>query len=350
MSGQDDSGKSGSGRINRQVLLKSRPDGIPEARHFEIVESPMPLLAEGRVLVRNIYLTAEPAMRGWVNAVANYAEPVPLGAVMRGPAVARVEASRDAGFRAGDYVTGAFGWQDYAVVSPQAIQRKVSDSGLPLSAHLGVLGLNGLTAYFALLEVGQPKAGETVVVSTAAGSVGATVGQIANIRGCRTVGIAGGPEKARMCREEFGYAAAIDYKAGGLDDALARACPEGVDVYFDNTAGPISDAVMKHIRVGARIVNCGTASVASWDPIPMGPRVERQLLVKRARMQGFLATDHAARYPEAIAALTDWVKSGAIRYREDILEGIEHMPGAIAGLYRGENLGKRIIRIAPEKI
>ena len=350
MSGADIPARAVADRINRQVRLKSRPSGIPQAGHFEIVESAVPAPAEGQVLVRNIYLSAEPAMRGWVNAAANYAEPVAVGAVMRGPAVARVVASRDAGFRAGEFVTGGFGWQDYAAVSPAAIQRKLPQDGLPLSVHLGVLGLNGLTAYFALLEVGQPRPGETVVVSTAAGSVGASAGQIANIRGCRTVGIAGGPEKVRICREEFGYAAAIDYKAGGLDAELSAACPDGVDVYFDNTAGPISDAVMKHLRVGARIVQCGTASIASWDPPPLGPRVERQLLVKRARMQGFLATDHAARYPEALLALTEWVKSGAIRYREDLLVGMEHMPDAIAGLYRGDNLGKRIIRIAPEAV
>ncbi|MFM9970635.1 MAG: NADP-dependent oxidoreductase [Burkholderiales bacterium] len=335
-------------RINRQVLLKARPSGIPQAEHFEIVQRDVPAPAEGQILIRNIYLTAEPAMRGWVNTLANYAEPVALGAVMRGPAVGQVEESRHADYRVGDYVTGGFGWQAYALVEAKAIQRKIPGNDLPLSAYLGVLGLNGLTAYFALLEVGQPKSAETVVVSTAAGSVGSCVGQIAKIKGCRTVGIAGGPEKTRRCREEFGYDAAIDYKAGALEDALAAACPEGIDVYFDNTAGAISDAVMQRLRVGARIVNCGTASIGNWEPWPMGPRVERHLLVKRARMQGFLVGDHAARFPEAFAALSQWVRSGVLRYREDRLEGIEHMPDAIAGLYRGENLGKRIIQIATE--
>src|ERR1017187_5186993 len=335
-------------KTNRQVILKSRPTGIPEADNFAIVKAPVPAVEEGQVLVRNIYLTAEPAMRGWVSAVANYSEPVTLGGVMRSPAVGRVEESRHQDFRPGEFVTGLFGWQDYAVVDASAIQRKVPGTGLPISTSLGVLGLNGLTAYFALLDVGQPKAGETVVVSTAAGSVGSCVGQIAKIMGCRTVGIAGGSQKTRICREELSYDEAIDYKTPGLESALAAACPEGVDVYFDNTAGVISDTVLKHLRQGARVVICGTASVSSWDPPPVGPRVERNLLVKRARMQGFLIFDYVARYDEALAALTQWVRTGLIRYREDIRDGIEHAPGSIASLYRGENLGKRLIRIAPE--
>lgn len=334
-------------RANRQVRLKSRPSGIPGAEHFEIVEAPVPALADGQVLVRNIYLSVDPAMRGWVSAVANYSEPVTVGAVMRSLAVGRVEESRHADFQAGDYVTGMFGWQDYATVDGKAIQRKV-ETGLPISTSLGVLGANGLTAYFALLDIGQPKPGETVVVSTAAGAVGSSVGQIAKIKGCRSVGIAGGPAKVRLCREEFGYDSAVDYRADDFDSALEVACPGGVDVYFDNTAGRISDAVMHRLKVGARVVICGTASVPSWDPIPQGPRVERHLLVKRARMQGFLIFDYAQRFPEALQELESWVLSGQVRYREDILEGIEQAPGSIAGLYRGDNLGKRLIRIAPE--
>jgi len=336
-------------RVNRQVRLTSRPSGIPEAEHFELVETPVPEIADGQVLVRNIYLSVEPAMRGWVSAVPNYSEPVALGAVMRSLAVGRVEQSRHRDYLPGDYVTGMFGWQDYAAVEPNAIQRKITEAGLPISTSLGVLGLNGLTAYFALLEIGQPKAGETVVVSTAAGAVGSCVGQIAKIRGCRTVGIAGGSDKVRLCREEFRYDAAVDYKTGEFESALDVACPAGVDVYFDNTAGRISDAVMRHLNVGARIVVCGTAAVASWDPVPLGPRVERHLLTKRARMQGFIAFDYAHRFPEALEELERWVRAGAIRYREDVLDGIEHAPGSIAGLYRGENLGKRLIRIAPEQ-
>ena len=333
---------------NRQVLLKARPSGIPQAEHFEIVEAPVAEPMAGQIVVRNHYLSVEPAMRGWVSSVGNYSEPVPIGGVMRAFAVGRVVASRSPAYAAGDIVTGLFGWQEHAVVDASQVQRRITDLDLPMSTALGVLGLNGLTAYFGLLDIGQPKSGETVVVSTAAGAVGSCVGQIARIRGCRTVGIAGGPKKAALCKREFGYDEAIDYQAGNLESDIAKACPKGIDVYFDNTAGPISDAVLAQLAVGARVIICGTASVASWSPPPSGPRVERHLLVKRARMQGFLIFDCADRYPQGLAQLTEWVRAGAIRYREDILDGIEHAPGAIAGLYRGENLGKRLIRLAPD--
>ena len=335
-------------RVSRQVRLKSRPSGIPQAEHFEIVEVPVPEPSDDQVLVRNIYLSVDPAMRGWVSAAANYSDPVAVGAVMRSLAVGRVEESRNSDFHPGEYVTGMFGWQDYAVVDAGGIERKVGDSGVPVSTSLGVLGLNGLTAYFALLDIGQPQAGETVVVSTAAGAVGSCVGQIAKIKGCRTVGIAGGPDKVRICREDFHFDAAADYMASDFDSALDAACPEGVDVYFDNTAGSISDSIVRRLKVGARVVICGTASIASWEPPPQGPRIERHLLVKRARIQGCLIFDHVQRYPEALRELESWVRNGQIRYREDILDGIEQAPGSIAGLYRGENLGKRLIRIAPE--
>jgi NADPH-dependent curcumin reductase CurA len=335
--------------VNRQVRLKARPSGIPQADHFEIVEAPIPEPAEGQVLVRNIFLSVEPAMRGWVSSVANYSDPVPVGGVMRSFTVGRVAASRHPDFNRGDVVTGLFGWQDYAAVDGSSVQRRITETDLPISTALGVLGLNGLTAYFALLELGQPKANETIAVSTAAGAVGSCVGQIAKLKGCRTIGIAGGPDKVALCRKEFGYDVAIDYRAGDLDTRIADACPKGIDVYFDNTAGEISDSVLKNLAVGARVIICGTASIASWNPAPLGPRVERHLLVKRARMQGFLIFDYVNRYPEGLRALTEWVRAGLIRYREDILEGIEQAPASIAGLYRGENLGKRLIRIASEE-
>ena len=336
--------RSGS---NRRVVLTARPRDIPTEEHFtlETVEVGEP--AVGQVLVRNMYLSVEPAMRGWVSSESNYSEPVQIGSVMRSPAAGRVEESRHPDFRPGDYVTGMFGWQEYAIVDGADIERPVTETALPLSASLGVLGLTGMVAYFGLREAGQPRPGETVVVSTAAGAVGSCVGQIAKIKGCRAVGIAGGPEKVALCLDEFGYDAAIDYKgADSLDAALAAAAPKGVDVYFDNTAGAISDAVLKQLGTGARVVICGTASISNWDPVPLGPRVERHLLVKRARMQGFLAFDYMDRFDEAVRQLADWVREGRIRYREDILEGLEQAPGAIAGLYRGENLGKRLIRLA----
>ena len=330
---------------SRQVRLKSRPNGIPQAENFEIAEAPIPFLRDGQFLVRNDYLSVEPAMRGWVSAVANYSTPVGIGEVMRSFAAGEVVASKHPQFAEGDKVMGMLGWQDYAVGDPRAITRKIKEADLPLSLSLGVLGLNGVTAYFGLLDVGRPRPGDTVVVSTAAGAVGSAVGQIAKIAGCRTVGIAGGAEKTRLCTEAFGYDAAIDYKRDKLDEALASACPSGINVYFDNTAGDISDAVLRQLAVGARVVICGTASVPSWDPPPSGPRVERHILVKRAQMSGFLIFDYQHRYEEAVARLADWVRAGRIRYREDISDGIEACPDAIAGLYRGENLGKRLIRL-----
>ncbi len=332
---------------NRQVRLKSRPSGIPQAEHFEIVETPVPALRDREFIVRNEFLSVEPAMRGWVSAVANYSDPVGIGEVMRSFSAGTVVASRHPGFAEGEHVMGMLGWQDYAVSDGSNVTRKVTETDLPLSLSLGVLGLNGITAYFGLIEAGQPRAGDTVVVSTAAGAVGSAVGQIAKLSGCRTVGITGGPEKVKLCTGEFGYDAAIDYKAGDVAEALAAACPRGIDVYFDNTAGAISDAVMAQLAAKARVVICGTASIPSWNPPPSGPRVERHLLVKRARMQGFLIFDYLHRYEEAIARLAAWVRDGSLRYREDIVDGIEHCPGAIAELYRGENLGKRLIRLKP---
>lgn len=334
-----------SAHLNRQVVLKSRPVGIPQAEHFEIVQATVPELQPGEFLVRNEFLSVDPAMRGWVNAVANYSDPVGIGEVMRSFAAGTVVASRHPSYAEGDKVMGMLGWQDYAVTDGRNIRRKIREHDLPISLSLGVLGLNGVTAYFALTDVGEPKPGDTVVVSTAAGAVGSAVGQIAKIAGCRTVGIAGGPDKVRACVEQFGYDTAIDYKAGELDEALRAACPNGVDVYYDNTSGRITDSVVQLINKYARIVICGTASVASWDPWPTGPRVERHLLNKAARMQGFLIWDYEHRYDEAVAKLAGWIRSGQLRYQEDVRMGIETAPDSIASLYRGENSGKCLIRL-----
>ncbi len=330
--------------INRQVILAARPVGIPGREHFALREAPLPEVDEGAFLVRNLWLSADPAMRGWVNAAANYSEPVGVGEVMRAIAVGEVVESRHPDHAVGDKLCGMFGWQDFAVSDGRNVWFGVDERAAPLTTALGVLGINGLTAYFGLLDVGQPKPGETVVVSTAAGAVGSAVGQIAAIKGCRTVGVTGSAEKARLCRTEFGYDAAIDYRSENLDTALAAACPGGVDVYFDNTAGPISDAVLRHLAPRARIAVCGTAALASWDPWPDGPRVERHLLVKRARIQGFLLFDFVDRFAEARAQLQEWVTAGELRYREHILEGLEQAPGAVSMLYSGANTGKLLIR------
>jgi hypothetical protein len=331
---------------NRQVWLRSRPNGIPQAHDFAIREVGVPEASEGKVLIHNRFLSVDPAMRGWVADRSTYWPRLEVGDTMRAFAVGEVVESRHPGYQAGDAVMGIFGWQDYAAAGDAEIMRKVREPDLPLSLSLGVLGLNGLTAYFGLRDVCAPRAGETVVVSTAAGAVGSAAGQIAKIMGCQTVGIAGGPEKVRQCFEEFGYDAALDYKAiPDLDAALREACPDGVDAFFDNTSGAIHDAVLRQINLHARIAICGTASFASWDPWNQGPRPERHLLVKRARMQGFLTTDYAARYEEAISDLVGWIREGRLRYREDMLEGMEAAPGSIDALYSGANSGKLVIRL-----
>jgi NADPH-dependent curcumin reductase CurA len=331
---------------NRQVWLCSRPNGIPQATDFALREAEMPRISDGELLVRNIFLSADPAMRGWIADKSTYWPRIEVGDTMRAFSVGEVIESRDLDYAVGDKVMGIFGWQDYAAVKPQQVMLKVLEDDLPLSLSLGVLGLNGLTAYFGLLDVCRPKAGDTVVVSTAAGGVGSAVGQIAKIKGCRAIGFAGGQEKVRQCVEEFGYDSAIDYKStADLEKALVRLCPNGVDAFFDNTSGPIHDAVLREINVGARIAICGTASYASWDPWNEGPRPERHLLVKRAIMQGFLTTDFAPRYEEAVAALAGWVREGKLKYREDMQEGIEAAPASIAMLYAGENHGKLVIKL-----
>ncbi len=329
--------------MNRQCRLTARPTGIAQAEHFEIVDGPVVDPADGEIVVRNRYLSVEPAMRGWIADAGNYASTVALGAVMRALAAGEVMASRHPAYAVGDQVTGWFGWQQVATVSADAVVRRVMETDLPLSASLGVLGINGVTALLALTRVGEPVAGETVVVSTAAGSVGSAVGQIARILGCRAVGIAGGPDKVRDCLQTFGFDAALDYRQGPIDAALRTACPDGIDVYFDNVSGPISDSVHRQLATGARVVVCGTAAIADWSDWPTGPRVARHLLVRRARMQGFVIFDHMDAYEGAVARLADWVREGRLAYREDILEGIEACPDALAGLYRGENRGKRLI-------
>lgn len=330
---------------NTQVILSSRPVGVPKPEHFSIRKVPVPDLDKNQVLIRVSHWSVDPAMRGWVNDVPNYSPPVAIGDPMRSFAVGEVVASRHPGYAEGDVVEGLLGWQTHVVSDGSNIGHIVTETDLPRSYALGILGLNGTTAYFGLLDSCAAKPGDTVVVSTAAGAVGSAVGQIAKVIGCRTVGIAGGTEKVRQCREEFGFDAAIDYKSEDVASAIAAACPDGVDCYFDNTCGPISDAVMTRLAQGARITICGTAAITEWDPLPVGPRVHRQLLVARARMQGFLIFDYRDRLAEARTALAGWLREGRIAVREHVLEGPQAALGAIAMLYRGENTGKLIVKV-----
>jgi NADPH-dependent curcumin reductase CurA len=331
---------------NHQIWLCSRPNGIPQAADFDLREVELPTLSDGEFLVHHTYLSADPAMRGWIADKSTYWPRIEVGDTMRAFAAGEIVESRNPDYPVGDHVMGIFGWQDYSAVKQSQVMRKVLETDLPLSLSLGILGLNGLTAYFGLLDVCRPMPGQTVAVSTAAGGVGSAVGQIAKIKGCRTIGFAGGSEKVRQCVEEFGYDYAIDYKATkDFDAVLAERCPEGIDAFFDSTSGAVHDAILRHINLGARIAICGTAAYASWDPWNEGPRPERHLLVKRAVMQGFLTTDFAARYEEAIASLAGWIREGKLKYREDILQGIEAAPASIAKLYAGENNGKLIIKL-----
>ena len=337
--------------LNLQVRLKVRPVGVPTAEHFELVREPIAEPGPGQVTVQILFVSVDPAMRGWVNAAANYAEPVPIGGVMKSFAVGRITESRHPRWRAGDLVTGLFGWQQWAVIDASVIDRRLDPSiiaDLPVSYSLGVLGLNGVTAYFGLFEVAQPKPGQTVVVSSGAGSVGSCVGQLAKIAGCRTVAISGGPEKTRLAADLFGFDASLDYRSLDFVARLEQACPKGVDVYFDNTSGPITDAGIARLNVRARVVICGTVAYTDWSPPPLGPRVERQLLVTRARVEGFIAPDFQHRWGEAYSILAQWIREGRIKVLEDVLDGLETAPGSIEGLYRGDNMGKRVISVTSE--
>ena len=334
-----------SNLINRRVTLSSRPKGIPQAEHFSVDEIPVPDLVDGEILIENDYWSVDPAMRGWVNDLPNYLPPVEVGATMRSLAVGKVVASRHPDYRADEIVMGMFGWQRFTVCKGEDVDRKVTETDLPPSLALGIMGLNGVTAYFGLLDICDPQPGETVVVSTAAGAVGSAVGQLAKIRGCKTVGITSSEEKMALCREKFGYDQVINYREENVADAIKTVCPDGVNCYFDNTSGPISDAVMSNLAIGARITICGTASIADWDPLPQGSRVHRQLLVARARMQGLIVFDYKDRYDEAYVALAGWIRDGKLAYNEQVLDGAEAAPDAIAMLYRGENSGKLLIKV-----
>lgn len=329
---------------NRQVRLTTRPDGVPQRDHFTLAEDAIPQALAGEILVRNIYLSVDPAQRGWASSEANYSAPVPLGGVMRGLTVAVVVESKCEGFASGDYLYGSFGWQDYASVTPDAVLHRATES-LPLDAFGSLAGINGVTAYLGLTLLGRPLEGETLLVSTAAGSVGSFVGQIGRSLGCRTIGLTGDDEKVARCTAAYGYDSAINYKTGDIDASLGEAAPKGIDVYFDNVGGKILDTVLRRMAVAGRLVQCGTASIGSWNPLPTGPRNEREILTRRLVWSGFVVFDHRARYAEAVGTLTELHTRGAIAYDTDLSTGIEAAPGAIAGLYAGENTGKKLIYI-----
>jgi NADPH-dependent curcumin reductase CurA len=335
---------------NHQVRLARRPVGLPVAADWSLTAEPAPDCPADGVLVKTLALSLDPAMRGWMNEGKSYIAPVAIDEVMRAGGVGTVLASNASGFAPGDTVSGLLGVQEYAAFTGGEVARgAISMVDLALGSEtqwLNVLGMPGMTAYFGLFDVGQPKAGDTVVVSGAAGAVGQTVGQLAKIHGCRVVGIAGGPEKCRFVTEELGFDACIDYKGGPIKDGLKQHAPDGVDVYFDNVGGDILDAVLTRIRRGARIVICGAISQYNATEAVRGPANYLSLLVNRARMEGMVVFDYAARYPEAIRAIAGHLASGRLKSREDVESGLERFPEVLPMLFRGENFGKLVLRIA----
>ncbi len=331
--------------VNHQFQLAARPVGMPKRSDWSYTEEPVREPGEGELLVKVLYISVDPAMRGWMNEGKSYIPPVGIGEVMRAGAVGRVIASKNPGFSVGDYVSGMFGVQEYAVSSGKGITRV--DTGVaPLPVYLGTLGMPGMTAYFGLLDIGQPKPGETVVVSGAAGAVGTVVGQIAKIKGCRVVGIAGGTEKCQYIVKELGFDAAVDYKGEDVKKAVRKHCPRGVDVYFDNVGGDILDAVLTQLARGARIVLCGAISQYNNTAPVKGPANYLSLLVNRASMRGMVVFDYADRYGGAAREMAGWMAAGKLKSREDIVEGLETFPATLLKLFKGENIGKLILKVA----
>ena len=336
---------------NHQFRLAARPVGLPKDSDWQRTSEPLRELADGEILVKVLYLSLDPAMRGWMNEGKSYIPPVGIGEVMRAGGIGRVVASKSPKFAVGDFVSGGTGVQEYwvgAADDKTAAFYKVDPKAAPLPKYLNALGMPGMTAYFGLLEVGQPKAGETVVVSGAAGAVGQTVGQVARQRGCRVVGIAGGKDKCDFVVNELGFDACIDYKSGSVKEGLKQHCPKGVDVYFDNVGGEILDAVLTRINRKARIVICGAISQYNNTTPVQGPANYLSLLVNRARMEGIVVFDWADRYPEGAAQMAQWMKEGNFKTREDIVDGIENFPQTLLMLFEGRNFGKLILKVADE--
>lgn len=332
--------------MNRQWILNQRPAGLPSVNDFKWVQSPIPEPKDGEVLVRTVYLSVDPYTRGRMRNVRSYVPPLEVGQVIEGGIAGRVVKSKSPVFKEGDLVMGRLGWQDYAVAQPDQLSKCDPDPTL-LSASLGVLGMTGLTAYFALLDIGRPQAGQTVLISGAAGAVGSVAGQIAKIKGCRTVGIAGSDDKVKFLIQECGFDAAINYKTcGNIRKAIKIACPDGVDVYFDNVGGEISDAAITVINMKARIIICGQIAIANREKPELGPRNLLYLLINRARMEGFLVHDYRDRFAEGLKDLKTWTLSGRIKARETVVPGLEKAPEAFIGLFTGQNTGKMLVKVA----
>ncbi len=330
---------------NRQFKLAARPVGMPKRSDWDFTSAAVPVPGDGEVLVEVLYLSLDPAMRGWMNEGRSYIPAVGIGEVMRAFGAGRVLDSRHPGFATGDLVTGTFGVQEYAVLDGKHLT-KVDAGAVPLTAYVGALGMTGMTAYFGLLDVGRPEPGQTVVVSGAAGAVGTVVGQLAKIKGCRAVGIAGGADKCRYLVDELGFDAAVDYKAGDLRKALREHCPTGIDVYFDNVGGEILDACLVNLARRARVVICGAISQYNNTTAVKGPSNYMMLLVTRSRMEGFVVFDYADRYAEAAREMAGWMRDGKLISREHVVKGFETFPETLLKLFAGENVGKLVLQVA----
>ncbi len=336
---------------NRQWRLASRPTGMATETDFVYREEAKPTIDDGQFLVRVLYVSFDPAMRGWMTDDPGYVPPIEIGSVMRASGLGQVIESRHEEFAAGEIVAGPFGWQDYTVCDgrePRSVQRV--DPVHPLSSYLGVLGGTGLTAYFGMLDVAKPKAGDTVLVSGAAGATGSIAAQIAKLQQCRVIGIAGGTPKCKWLTDELGLDAAIDYKSDDVDARLGELCPKGVDVYFDNVGGSVLETVLDHMAVWGRVALCGMISGYNAEQPPAGPRNLFLVITRRIRMEGFLIPDYAPRFNEARRALSAWLASGKITAREDIQEGFENIPSTFLRLFHGANIGKQLLKIADPPI
>ena len=332
--------------MNRQITLAARPVGMPKESDFRIVESPLPHPGRGEVLVQSLYLSVDPYMRGRLTGVTTYARGLDLGEVIVGGVVGRVLESKDPRCAPGDIVEGMLGWQEYAAAPAKSL-RRIDPAAGPISSALYVLGMPGLTAYFGLLEICRPQPGETVVVSGAAGAVGSLVGQIARIKRCRAIGIAGTDEKVRFLVDELGFDSAFNYReTPDYAAQLKELCPNGIDVYFDNVGGPITDAVMQRIASHARVAVCGQISQYNSTEPQIGPRWLSQLVIRQARVEGFLVTQFADRYEAGLHQLSTWLKEGRLRYREDIVDGLENAPQAFIRMLEGKNIGKQLVKVS----
>ena len=337
---------------NRRVLLKSRPPGEPRPSDFEIAEAPVPKPADGEILCRTIWLSLDPYMRGRMKDVKSYATPVEIGGVKVGGTVSEVVESRHPDFKAGDFVLGYGGWQTHHVVRAGGRlgpfgPLKLDPKAAPISTALGVLGMPGMTAYVGLLDIGQPKSGETVVVSAAAGAVGSAVGQMAKLKGARAVGVAGSPEKCAYVVKELGFDACVSYRSPDLFGALKAECPKGIDVYFDNVGGDVLKAVLPQVNPFARVPLCGHIAQYSATELPPGPNLGI-VVGMRVKIQGFIVSDHGDRLADFLRDTSAWVREGRVKYHEDIAEGLENAPQAFIGMLRGKNLGKQLVRVSPD--